>query len=775
MVTTTTGLATSFITFSRPGASGGGATVTDRDGKIKWAGHNLLLASESFDSSSWVRTGLSSVAANSIAAPNGTLTADKIVENSSASTHRVDQTTAAPVAGASYTVTVYCKPAGRNFAMMQIVMGGVNSYAICDLTTATFGTPTNASGSATFNAAAIGDGWVRMTGVFTASDTTTEGVKFFTASNATTFNYTGDGSSGIYAWGAHLYRSDLGGMQANPAMPASMASYYPTSVANRLGFTEDFSNAAWGKTNIAAFGSGSVANSIVAPNGLQTADKIVANTSADTWHVITQGLAFGSAPHVLSVYAKAGEYSKLRVSDYSNGVFYASFDLASGTVISGATGGTKFVSASIISVGSGWYRCAVVVSGVTTTPSCAFSGYPDGAVLDNFGAKYTGDGTSGIYLWGAQLSDSASLDTYVPVYGAAVTSAAYYAPRLDFDGATLSPKGLLVEEARTNLLSYSADFANIYWAKSGSTISADAVASPGGDLTADKLVEAGTDAQHRIAKTIGVTSGVAYTFSVYVKAGERTAVWLRILSTVTVASITVNLSNGSVEGPPVHPYSVTNVGNGWYRVTITGTPDSSTATCYANIINNTGANTYLGDETSGIYIWGAQFEAGSFATSYIPTGSATATRAADVASVSTQAFPYNASEGSLVASFQLLTGSAGSTNVVALESGVNNITLYRDASTWRYRTSLASLNITGISNVNVNKVALAYAASDYPVSTNGTAIQTNAGVGSVPAAETLQIGRGNTYGATTPINGHIRQITYIPRRLSNAELQSRSA
>jgi hypothetical protein len=71
-----------------------------------------------------------------------------------------------------------------------------------------------------------------------------------------------------------------------------------------------------------------------------------------------------------------------------------------------------------------------------------------------------------------------------------------------------------------------------------------------------------------------------------------------------------------------------------------------------------------------------------------------------------------------------------------------------------------------------NKIAFGYATSDYPCSNNGAAVQLNTGIGAAPAVNSLIIGKGNLYAFGAPINGHFKQITYYPRRLTNAELQA---
>jgi hypothetical protein len=418
-------------------------------------------------------------------------------------------------------------------------------------------------------------------------------------------------------------------------------------------------------------------------------------------------------------------------------------------------------------VGNGYYRCSITNAASTTgTGSLGVFTSANGVT-----STYTGDGTSGIYIFGAQLSDSASVDPYVYQPVAAPTSTAYYGPRFDYDPVTLAPKGLLIEEQRTNLLTYSEQFDNAAWTKSGSTITANAVAAPDGTLTADALFETATTGQHSIVRLPGV--GVAtYTYSFFAKENGRTQVQIEQESGGT-SRFTLT-GNGTALALGSNTVSITAVGNGWYRCTTTFTVTGGFG-IYTHLYNGT-STSYAGDITKGIFIWGAQLEAGAFATSYIPTVASQVTRAADSASMIGNNFArwFNQTAGSTLVDFN--TFATSSLNVVEFNAGqsVNPISLYREATTWRYRTSLANLNLNGAQFVTNNKTAFVYAASDYVISVNGNPVQTNTGVGSIAPHTQLIIGGAASsfsYGANSSLNGTIKRIAYYPRRLANTELQ----
>jgi hypothetical protein len=178
-------------------------------------------------------------------------------------------------------------------------------------------------------------------------------------------------------------------------------------------------------------------------NGVVCAEKLVEDTSGSAHRLFVTSTTIVGTPYTASVYAKEAERRYFTIRPELN-ASVAIFDLRLGTVVSVTAG----ITASIIAVGNGYYRCSATKTAATTTWN-TFICPADGAAGSN---TYTGDGTSGIYIFGAQLSDSASLDPYVLNAGTAPTAQAYYAPRFDYDPVTLQPKGLLIEEQRSNLL-----------------------------------------------------------------------------------------------------------------------------------------------------------------------------------------------------------------------------------------------------------------------------------------------------------------------------------
>jgi hypothetical protein len=546
--------------------------------------------------------------------------------------------------------------------------------------------------------------------------------------------------------------------------------YYPTTRKNLLGFTQEFDNAAWNKSNTTV-----TANAAIDPQGYMTADKLVEDT-ATSGHLL-----FGVATVVTSAVYTYSAYIKRAERQYALMAVVTAFpttaiqiDLDAGTV---STGTGSPLNSFCVPVGNGWFRCGFSIAATSTAGQFNIYTSSTGSWANR---SYTGDGTSGIFIWGAQLSDSASLDPYVYNPGAAPASTAYYGPRFDYDPVTLAPKGLLIEEQRTNLALRSEEFDNVNWGKGNSTVTANAVVSPDGTVNADKLVENTATSSHSIAQSVSVTSGTTYTFTVYAKAAERSRILIAAASSAFTANQAIfNLVNGTTSGVVACTASMTPVGNGWYRCSWTATATASASPGFNIFLDNGSTPTYAGDGYSGVFIWGAQVEAGAFATSYIPTVASQVTRAADVAVMTGANFSnwYNQSEGAVFAEFQLLAvSSTNFSRILALSDGTtsNATIIYQEAAS-ALSTAIRVGNVTQAylpnvtpPNTNINKVASAYKLNDFAASGNGGAIQTDAS-GTLPTPVKANLGSREDNAAAF-LNGHIRRIAAFPRRLANAEL-----
>jgi hypothetical protein len=354
--------------------------------------------------------------------------------------------------------------------------------------------------------------------------------------------------------------------------------------------------------------------------------------------------------------------------------------------------------------------------------------------------------------------------------------------------------GLLIEEARTNLITYSEQFDNASWTKVNASITTNtsATTAPDGTLTADKLVEnAGAGDKQLFQGGISQTLGTPITQTFFAKAAERTFVFFGSGTTMSfTVSGYINLSTGSAvsNGPTIATVSTVSYPNGWYRCSITATPTVTTSGPLFDLrpsINGIDSGSYTGDGTSGIYLWGAQIEQASFPTSYIPTVASTRTRAADSASITGKNFSsfYNPDEGSVSVKFKFYANHGPYCEAVSIAGSgagfmVNDIAggLVTDcyggntvfiASTNSEADNARTKFITGVR-------AYKFSTNDSVIGCSGaSSITIQTGTITNPNTTALWLGRrGNGSTSFGSMNGHLQQVSYYPKRLPDAQLQA---
>jgi hypothetical protein len=357
---------------------------------------------------------------------------------------------------------------------------------------------------------------------------------------------------------------------------------------NLVTYSEDFANADWIANNATI-----TSNATTSPTGTTTADKI-AEDNSNTDHKTRQAFTFSATETSWSVYAKASErtFCAINAFDGTN-LFGYTFNLSNGTLGS-AVSGSATVSASIVSAGSGWYRCSI-----TFNPAAGAGQVNVGTALDASTTSYTGTTGSGIFVWGGQLETGVTTD-YIATTSAAVSVGPVSGlPRLDYLNSTC-PR-LLLEPQRTNLLTSSEDF-NSWTLIGGGSVTSNSTTSPDGYANADTIEPLG------YARRLFTMASGSNTFSIYLKAKDTNCI-VRIGFLGTGDSSLIDTQS-------------TITTSGWTRMTLTYTNATAPLGVYFNIQS--------GD--NDVYAWGAQVEAGAYATSYIPTLGTSVTRVADAAS-----------------------------------------------------------------------------------------------------------------------------------------------
>jgi len=280
----------------------------------------------------------------------------------------------------------------------------------------------------------------------------------------------------------------------------------------------------------------------------------------------------------------------------------------------------------------------------------------------------------------------ASTGTYVGADGL-IKTAPIGVPRFNHDPATGESLGLLVEEQRTNSLTYSSNFTNGVWGLNGCSVTANATIAPDGTLTGTQLtstIAAGTGAVNIGQLYNQQNDGNPKSSSIFVKQGTyRYARLSPTISSNAATSILLDLQTGTItlnSGGPPYGYSVTSYPNGWFRIVANfngGVPQQHFALFLTDYIGgaDSGSGTSAGNPAIGqyIYIWGAQYEFNVGTTSYIPTVASTVTRSGDVATMSGSNFNtwFNASEGSWISNARVQPGAYGPAGMIgALGNGV---------------------------------------------------------------------------------------------------------
>lgn len=353
--------------------------------------------------------------------------------------------------------------------------------------------------------------------------------------------------------------------------------------------------------------------------------------------------------------------------------------------------------------------------------------------------------------------------------------------------------GLDVEGSRTNLMLQSQDFATT-WSTARATISTDSTTAPDGASTADTITEDNTASNtHRtLQDSVKAASALTYAASVFVKRGSSGvrnlnmeindgtgAIGVRVIfdpddGTFALAAATFG---SGFSGAAAYREQF---GNGWWRVTLIGTTNSTTTARMLIGLADGVTTSYNGDNASNLYIWQAQLELASFSSSIIPTTTATVTRAADAISVSSisTALGFSATEGTIYCEFSLPFIETSAAAIRAMWA-VNDTTANEEMKL-RMQAAAADVDALvtdgGVSQADIDgpaavastalKTAVAWRANDIAYYASGASVGSDA-TATLPTVTRLQLGVDN---AGNYLFGHIKNLRYYPRRLSAAEL-----
>ena len=342
-------------------------------------------------------------------------------------------------------------------------------------------------------------------------------------------------------------------------------------------------------------------------------------------------------------------------------------------------------------------------------------------------------------------------------------------PRLDYLGSTCQK--LQLEPQRSNLALHSSAFDNAGWGKTRATITANASVSPDGTTSAELYTDGTFTANAGFMDAgIVVTSGSTYTLSVFIKAGTSPFVVVGLYDTQDNGVLFNTTTNATTTFGTISNVQVDSYGNGWYRVSFSRVVTDATVYPNFSVRPTNSFTAYNGTSSLTAQIWGAQLEAGAYATSYIPTTSAAVTRLADACSKTGISSLIGQTEGAIFIDVNLDTRQHFTYFVIAPDatSAANYLGIYMSNAIIGFESVVGSALQAGINLSNSAtgrfKIAAAYKANDFVLYVNGTQVGTDTS-GSVPTCS--QVGLYQ-YNQNQPLK--YNQALLFKTRLTNAQL-----
>ena len=335
------------------------------------------------------------------------------------------------------------------------------------------------------------------------------------------------------------------------------------------------------------------------------------------------------------------------------------------------------------------------------------------------------------------------------------------------DGVVNGCPSHLLEPSRSNLIPYSEVYNN--WNKVSLTNSSVNELNPYGTLNTQKILQISSGGFLRHLRTINGNE----TISVFVKkdSSDFARLW------AGGNSVYFNIVNGTIEsesGSQITNKSIINYGNGWFKISISVNSTSSNFRIYPATSGNSSSG------INSLFVWGAQLEQGSYATSYIPTSGSAVTRSAETATGAGDASTFNDSEGVLMVEISALTNNQ-TNRLISLTNGSSSqrISLFYSQDSSNEVKGIVFVGGVAVGEVEYNsidittnlKVALKYKANDLALWINGIKVITDNLTSTPIGLDTLNFDLGIS-SSVLPFYGSTKQLQYFDSALNDSDLET---
>ena len=721
---------------------------------------NLFPYSEDFSVSDWYK-GRVTINSNQNISPDGTLNASKMIETTGGGNHQI--TKKAHSVNGSFTNSVFAKKGENNYLILGIWDGSSETLAWFDLENGLIST---VQGTSTQTIEKFGD-YYRCSVTFNISNN--GGYELIGMSNADGLrNYTGDGTSGVYIWGAQAENQSYA------------TSYIPTNGAINTRLQDIANNS----------GNSSLINST---EGVFYAE-IKRDTLANTFHLISlNNASSNSDANSVTIGVNGGEKFFVRVKSPNGSYTSQGIPMSIGDFHKVAI---RYEQGNIGLFIDGTKEDTFTGAWLFTLP------------LDNLSFDYNGDGTLPFYgktkalvVYKEALTDASlksltypnpvattfDLDfdtiaeqftftrgseaTFVNAQGLIESTASNDAPRIDY---STGEEAFLLEPQSTNLVVNSNDSFVI---NSGNILYNNAI-SPDGTQNAYRFESSGTSGA--FVRTANVAFSTTSSFSVFLKYGNNQ--WYQIInSSATGFYANVDIQNGvfGTSGSQTENLLIKDYGNGWYRVsgTFTNASGNGTLRVYASSSGSSSWAVASASIGSYNYGYGFQVENQSYSTSYIPTSGAIATRNQELCVDATPVI--NSEEGTLYAEVSALADD-GTTRIISLSEDGNlnnriNMFYTSGSNKMKFVVKVNGSNVFDdtitLSNIlDYNKVALRYGANNFAIYINGVK-ESEQLIGSTYPSNTLDKLNFDQGSGNYEFFGNTKDLKYYPKALADVQLE----